>query len=272
MPLGGRPLAGEHDCLLILPFEAGSIDEERELGAPGLPLVAEGGLSETDVLKFGGASRENPGISEGFHGLGLTLGELDRVWTGFFTAVEMGLLETTEEDVGDLFETTAGVFVVGLRVGVEALDVDFEAGREVCLVGVEDLTVDLAVGVDDLGATVGFVEDVGRVGVADLEGFEIDVDVDLDVVAALLSAVANEGLFAAEVAVGLDIELTVGRPVGVAGLDVGPPEEDGRRSPPVEVFNPGDEAGCLDKLLLAGGSSWALASFNHTAFADEYHL
>lgn len=78
MPLGGRPRAGEHDCRLILPFEPGSIDDDLELGAPGLPLVAEVGLSDRDVLKFGGASRENPGISEGFHGLGLKDGELDR--------------------------------------------------------------------------------------------------------------------------------------------------------------------------------------------------
>lgn len=269
MPLGGRPLAGEHDCRLILPFEAGSIDEDRELGAPGLPLVAEGGLSETDVLKFGGTSRENPGISEGFHGLGLTLGELDLVGAGFLAAVETGLFETTEEEVGDLTEA-AGVFV-GLRVGVEALDVDFDAGKEDCLVGVEDLTVGLAVGVEDLGGTVGFAEDVGRVGVADLEGFDVAVDVSLDVFEAVLSAVANVGLFAAEV--DLDVELKVGRPVGVTGLDAGPPEEDGLRSPPVEVFNPGDEAGCLDdKVLLAAGSGWALASFNHTAFADELVL
>lgn len=269
MPLGGRPLAGEHDCRLILPFETGSTDDDRELGAPGLPLVAEGGLSERDVLKFGGASRENPGISEGFHGLGLTVGEFDLVGIGFFTAVETGL--ATKEEVGDLTET-ADVFValdtvVGLRVGVEALEVDFDAGMEDLLVGVEDLTVDLDVGVEDLGGTVGFAEDnVGReVGVADLEGFDIVADVALDdVFEAVLTAAANVGLFAVEVKVDLDVELTVGRPVGVAGLDPGPPEEDGRRSPPVEVFNPGDEFCCLDdKLLLTACSGWALASFNH---------
>lgn len=58
MPLGSRPLEGEHDCLLTLPLGTGSTDEDRILGAPGLPLVAEVGLSESEVRKFGGASRE----------------------------------------------------------------------------------------------------------------------------------------------------------------------------------------------------------------------
>lgn len=58
MPLGGRPLDGEHDCRLPLPFTEGSIDDERELGAPGLPLVTEAGLSDREVLRFGGASNE----------------------------------------------------------------------------------------------------------------------------------------------------------------------------------------------------------------------
>ncbi|KAG6383321.1 hypothetical protein SASPL_156931 [Salvia splendens] len=246
IPLGGRPLAGEQDCLLILPFEGGSIDDDRELGAPGLPLVAEGGLSDRDVLRFGGTSRENPGISEGFHGLGLTVGELDRACMGFFEAVETGL--ATEEVVGD-FDETAGVFVaedaVGLRVGVEALDVDLDA---------------------DLGGPVGFAEDnVGReVGVEDLEGFDVVVDI-LDVgLEVILTDAFNAALFDVEVKVDLDIELTVGRPVGVPGLDPGPPEEVGRRSPAVEVFSPGDETCCLDdKLLLAACSDWALASFSH---------
>lgn len=273
MPLGGRPLAGEQDCLRILPFEAGSMDEDRELGAPGLPLVAEGGLSERDVLRFGGASRENPGISEGFHGLGLTVGEFDLGCIGCLEAAETGL--ATEELVGDLNET-AGVFaaadvvVVCLRVGVEALDVGLDvAGMEALLVGVgvEDLAVDLDVGVEDLVGTVGFEEDeVERdVGVEDLEGLDVEVGVSLDVAleAVLIAPVEAEGLFDDEVEVDRDIELTVGRPVGVAGLDPGPPEEVGRRSPPLEVFNPGDETCGLDKLLLAGGSDWALASFTH---------
>lgn len=241
MPLGGRPLAGEHDCRLILPFETGSIDDERELGAPGLPRDAEGGLSGSVVLKFGGASRENPGISEGFHGLGFTDGELDRAGTGFFTAAETGL--ATEEELGDFIETE-GVLIpldtdVGLLVGVEDLDVDLEGGAEDLLVGVEDLAVDRDVGVEDLGGAEGFDEEtVERVGVEDLEGFETKVGVALDVKCDVgLAAAADEGLLEDEVNVPLD-ELKVGRPVGVAGLDPGPPEEDGLRSPPLEVFNP----------------------------------
>lgn len=267
MPLGGRPLAGEQDCRLILPFETGSMDDDRELGAPGLPLVAEGGLSERDVLRFGGASRENPGISEGFHGLGLTVGEFDLVAMGFFAAVETGL--ATEEAVGDFDEKT-GDFVemdaVGLRVGVEALDVDLDAGMEALLVGVEDLTVDLAVGVEDLGGAAAF-DNEGRVGVADLEGFDVMVDVTLDVVLEVVfTAAVNAGLFDVKVKVDLDVALTVGRPVGVAGLDPGPPEEVGRRSPPVEVFSPGDETCSLeDEVLLAAGSGWALASLDFRA-------
>lgn len=76
--MAARPLDGEHDCLLTLPVvPGGSTEEERaEFVAPGLPLVAERGLSGRVVLKFGGASSENPGISKGFHDLDLTVGEL----------------------------------------------------------------------------------------------------------------------------------------------------------------------------------------------------
>ncbi|KAL3838094.1 hypothetical protein ACJIZ3_022685 [Penstemon smallii] len=242
MPFGGRPLAGEHDCRLVLPFEAGSTDDDRELGAPGLPLVAEGGLSGRDVLKFGGTSSENPGMSEGFHGLGLVIGELDRA---------------TEEEVKVALDTA-----VGLRVGVAALDVGFEAGTEGLRVGVDDLTVDLAVGVEDLGGTVGFAEgkEAREVGVEDLEDFDVVDDILEDVVDVGLATVLNMGLFDADVKLDLDVE----RPVGVAGLDAGPPEEDGLRSPPLEESKPGDVVGCLDDiLLLAAGSSWRSASFNH---------
>lgn len=278
MPLGGRPLDGEHDCRLTLPFEAGSTDEEREFGAPGRPLVAEGGLSFIEVLKFGGASRENPGISEGFHGLGLTVGELDRVGAGFFTTDGTGL-ET--EEVGDLTDEREGALVDtidGLLVGVEARDTTFDAGREALLVGVDDRAVDLPVGVADLGGTMGLAEDrVGReVGVADLEGLEeVAVDVTLDDVFEVgLAAAATVGLLDVEVKVDLEpVEFRVGRPVGVAGLEPGPPEEDGLRSPPVDVFKPGDEVCCLDDiLLLAAGSGWGLASFNHRQFASKNSL
>uniref|UniRef100_A0A0A9EBG9 Uncharacterized protein n=1 Tax=Arundo donax TaxID=35708 RepID=A0A0A9EBG9_ARUDO len=70
------PLEGEQDCRLGRPAGPLSTEVDLELGAPGLPRVAEVGLSGSDVLKFGGASREKPGISDGFHGLDLTVGEL----------------------------------------------------------------------------------------------------------------------------------------------------------------------------------------------------
>ncbi|KAL6541616.1 hypothetical protein OROGR_011102 [Orobanche gracilis] len=248
----------------------GSMDDDRELGAPGLPLLAEGGRSDIDVLKFGGASSENPGISEGFHILGLTVGELDRGGAGFF---ETGF--ETKEEVGDF---KAGVLVplIGLRIEVDDLDVDFDAGMvgPVPLVGVKDLIVDLEVGVDDLGGTVvGFAKDnVGRgVGVEDLDGLDVAVGVSLDdVIEVGLAGADNVGLFDVEVKVDRDVEvtLTVGRPVGVAGLE--PPEEDGLRSPPLEVFGPGDDdddadddGGLDDKLLLEVGSGWELDSYIH---------
>lgn len=261
IPFGGLPLAGEHDCLLILPLDKGSTDEDRTLGAPGLPLFAEIGLSGSDVLRFGGASRENPGISEGFHGLGFTVGELARGGAGFF-AVEETTLLTVEED-GDL---TGGpdVLVVfdtveGRRVGVAARDVDFEAGIVGLVVGVDDLEVDLAVGVEDRGGTVGLAEVARDVGVADLVGLDAVADVDFDVV--LVDGFEPVLVdLETELEVDLDDVFKVGRPVGVAGLD--PPDEEGLRIPPLEVVSPGDEAGCLDdKLLLAAGSVGGFASF-----------
>lgn len=84
LPLGARPLDGERDCCLCLPFAAGSTEEDRGLGTPGLPLVAESGLSGSVVLRLGGASSEKPGISEGFQGLDLlTVGEVPCDGLGF---------------------------------------------------------------------------------------------------------------------------------------------------------------------------------------------
>ena len=55
---------GEHDCLLGLLLEMGaSLTDHATLGAPGLPLVVEGGRSGIVVLKFGGASSEKIGIA-----------------------------------------------------------------------------------------------------------------------------------------------------------------------------------------------------------------
>ncbi|KAL6977460.1 hypothetical protein U1Q18_026260 [Sarracenia purpurea var. burkii] len=244
MPLGARPLAGEHDCRLTLPLEAGSTEEERALGAPGLPRVAESGLSGREVLKFGGASREKPGISEGFHDLDFTPGELARGGTGFLAVVGPGLVTVAEGDLTEGVDTFVAVdSMAGLRVGVGALDVGL-------VVGVEDLEVVLDKGVDDLVGTVGLVEgNVDReLGVEDREGLDTVVEVTLD----------------DAIGVGLDAEaINVGRPVGVEGLDPGPPEDEGLRFPALEVFNPRDEAGCLDpKMLFAAGSGWWLASCN----------
>lgn len=88
-------------------------------------------------------------------------------------------------------------------------------------------------------------------GVEDLEG---------------LDTVTDEGLDEEEVNVDLDDVVKVGRPVGVAGLDPGPPDEDGLRMPELVLLTPGggaDGAGCLDaKLILAAGSGCAFASYN----------
>lgn len=257
--MGGRPLEGEHDCRLTLPLETGSTEEERALGAPGLPLVAESGLSGSEVLKLGGASREKPGISEGFHGLDFTVGELARGGGFLAVAVGPGLVTgggdlTGGVDVFDIAER-----VVGLRVGVGALDVGLDdAGKVGLEVGVEDLAVVLDKGVVDLGGAAGLLEvnvDL-EVGVEDLEGLGAEVDVGLE-------AVADVDLGAA-FSVGLADEDNVGRPVGVAGLDPGPPEDEGLRIPALELFNPGDGADCLDdKLLREAGSGWGFASYNH---------
>lgn len=107
------------------------------------------------------------------------------------------------------------------------------------LVGVEDLGVDLGVGVEDLtgglGLFVTMVEEDLGVGVEDLEGLDVVFEVDLGT----------------EFGPGLeDAPPNVGRPVGVAGIDPGPPEDVGLRGPPLEVFNPGDDNGCLDATML----------------------
>ena len=90
-------------------------------------------------------------------------------------------------------------------------------------------------------------------GVEDLEGLEAATDDGLDV-----------GFDEEEVNVDLDDVVKVGRPVGVAGLDPGPPDEEGLRIPELVLFTtPGDGADCLDaKLILAAGSGCAFASYN----------
>lgn len=143
-PTGARPLDGEQDCLLACPAPLlmaplpRSMEEDLEPGAeatPGLPLVAETGLSDAEVLRFGGASNENPGISRGFHGFDdftVGVGEVPR---------EGALLETIDGPVGvgvgevpregALLETIDGPVGVGdLRVGVADLDKGFLEGAE----------------------------------------------------------------------------------------------------------------------------------------------
>lgn len=129
--------------------------------------------------------------------------------------------------------------------------------REV--VGVEDLGVDLE-GVDDL-------EEAGVGLGADAAGLEVEETVDLEVESDGL-AEEREGLdedrVALEVGVagleGFDVEVNVGRPVGVAGLD--PPDDEGLRTVAAEEFNPGEHTCCLDdiKLLLEAGSDCEFAN------------
>lgn len=144
LPTGARPLDGEQDCLLACPTPLlaaplpRSMEFDLEPGAeatPGLPLVAETGLSDAEVLRFGGASNENPGISRGFHGFDdftVGVGEVPR---------EGALLETIDGPVGvgvgevpregALLETIDGPVGVGdLRVGVADLDKGFLEGAE----------------------------------------------------------------------------------------------------------------------------------------------
>ncbi|GJW19763.1 hypothetical protein Tco_0027199, partial [Tanacetum coccineum] len=118
------------------------------------------------------------------------------------------------------------------------------------LVRVDDLVVDLGVGVEDLTRSVGLVELMveREVGVDDLEGmFEVGLEVVLELV---LVVELGMGLVA-ELDMGLDDAANVGRPAGVAGLpaglaglpleetglEPGPPEEEGLRSPVLIVFN-----------------------------------
>lgn len=291
IPLGARPLEGEHDCRLGLPLDTGSTEEDRGLGAPGLPLVAESGLSGTEVLRFGGASSEKPGIFEGFHGLDFTVGEVPWDDTGFFDVVRAGLVAEGDNLTGEADTLGALDGVDGRRVGVDALDVDFDGGIEEGLeVGVEDLAVDLE-GVEDLAIDLEGVEDLegtvvlaaGTVGLAaDTMGFDAEtVGLEAEIEDLVAESVAFEvesvgfvvettglveesaglveDMVGREVGVedleGFDDAVNVERPVGVEGLDPGPPDDEGLRTPVLELFNPGEETGCLEtKLLRTGGS------------------
>ena len=111
--MGARPLEGEHDWRLCLPgLVVGSTEADRAAGAPGLPLVADSGRSGSVVLKFGGASSEKPGISEGFQGLGRTVGEAPRDGTGFLIGGADPAMLTEEVDL--VREAAAGVVLDGV--------------------------------------------------------------------------------------------------------------------------------------------------------------
>jgi len=213
-PLGTLPLEGEHDWRLCLPSPAGSREAERAEGAAGLPLVADSGLSGRVVLRFGGASKEKPGISAGFHGLDLTVGDAPREGPRFFDGTDPGLLLIEDED---LLRAAVELAIVdgidGRRVGVDVLDEGRDAGAVGLAVGVEDLAVDL-VGVDDLAVDLDGVEDLvspleGAEGLAmDLDGVEdLDETVDLvDVTEAVDRVDAKEAVALVDVAAGLGDE------------------------------------------------------------------
>lgn len=220
-PIGARPLDGEQDCLLAFPMlplvgpPPRSMEPDLEPGAeatPGLPLEADTGLSGKVVLRFGGASKEKPGISGGFHDFTVGEGEVPR---------DGALLETIDGPVG----------VEGLRVGVAGLDSGF-------LVGAEDGRVLDRVGVADLAEPVNGVV---------VRGAAVDVVVvrgaAMDVVARAAVKVAREvGVedleFEALVVTALVVEVVgvVDLLVGVEGLlaDLELPEEDGLLSPATE--------------------------------------
>lgn len=290
--IGALPRDGEHDCLLGLPVGPGSTEPERGLGAPGLPLVTESGLSGNVVLKFGGVSSEKPGMSDGFHGLDLTVGEAPRDITGFLDGVGIGFAtgeegftwETAGFDVGALLAE-----VIGRRVGVADRDMVLGGGTVGLEVGVEDLAVDLDRGVVDLEGPADFevlldlvtapadrvaevvglaVPGVSLEELTDLlRGVDLVVDgMDLEVVRAgrlvdetVALEVGVEGLEDFEVVV-----VNVDLPVGVAGLDPGPPDDVGLRVAPLEELNPGEELGCLDvRWFLVPDSLEEFASYNN---------
>lgn len=135
-----------------------------------------------------------------------------------------------------------------LRGGVGARGAGLAVDKDGLLVGVEDLPVDLDVGVDDLAGTVGLDDDkVEReVGVEDLAGLTVVVEEVL-----VLETGFDKALVCVPKA-GLLL-------VGVVGLDPEPepdpePPEDGLRCPAPSA---GDAARGLDaKLFLPLASCW----------------
>ncbi|KAF1889209.1 hypothetical protein Lal_00024531 [Lupinus albus] len=286
MELENRPLEGEHDCRFGLPLEAGSTDDDREVGAPGLPLVADSGLSESVVLKLGGASSEKPGISDGFHGLDFTVG-VAHLCTGCFDVRGAGLvIEVVLTEGADMLGALDGLLVgvedlaVDLDKGVEDLDgtVDLAAGTVVLVAdtvvlaaetaGLAAETAGLAAETAGLAAeTAGLAAETAGLAAetAGLAAETVGLAAETAglVVEAVVFIVATmvlvEGKVAREVGVeGLnDFEavFNIERPVGVAGLDPEFIEGGPLLFPLLEEPNPGKEAGCLDtELLLPVGS------------------
>ena len=181
----------------------------------------------------------------------------------------------------------------GRRVGVDDLDMVLGGGSVGLEVGVEDLAVDLERGVVDLEGPADLVvavlvvdlvvEPVGLVGL-DAVGVSLDELVDLliggvglvDLELVREGRVVEETVVVREVGVeGLeeDFELVVvsvddDLPVGVAGLDPGPPadpglepgppDDEGLRVVPLEE----EVGGCLDvRWFLAAGSDDEFASY-----------
>ena len=155
--------------------------------------------------------------------------------------------------------------VDGRRVGVEALDVGLAGGTVGLEVGVDDLAV--LVEVEDLEGTEDLADEtVGLLMVA--VGLAEATASLLEVAASLAEETTGlfEGKVEREVGVEdlevLDVVVNVGRPVGVAGLGPGPPDDEGRRVPTLEEFNPGEEVACFGTklLLVVVGSCWRFPS------------
>lgn len=245
LPLEVLTLEGEQDCCLRLPLELASTEDNWLLCVPGLPREAEAGRSGNDVFRFGGASSEKPGISEGFQGLDFTVGEVPRDGTGFFEVVEPDF-DTVEERIGGADTLGALEGADGRRVGVADLDVDLEVGVADLGTSLGAAAVGLAVGVEERAVDLLGVEDL-TVGVEDLTAEATGLE---------------EGKVALEVGVkgleGLAVVVKVGCLVGVAALvaEVRPPDDDGLLLAIPEEFSLDGTVGSLDATaLLEAGSS-----------------
>lgn len=288
--MGDLPLEGEQDCLLGLGIGPFSTEDDLELGGPGLPREGED-LSGNMVLRLGGASKEYPGISEGFQGLDLTVGEVPRDGAANFD--EVGLDFGTEL----AGRTDLGTELVGLNLVIE-LVTGPELGTE--LVEGLDLVIELVPGLDfvtddlviELVPVPDFMTEEGRLAGVELawrlDGTDGLLDGVLDLDAGLLAGSTEdlvgvedlpgvddlgwvtgnfEGNVGREVGVedlsGFAAVGTVGRPFGVAGLDedtLQPPEEDGLRIPENEEFIVADGAIWRDVTIVLEEESAGLAS------------